>query len=397
MTSVALVTPGWPPSRMPNGIVTYTASMRDAFTALGVPAHVLVCDFNSWNDPDVISIFEIGVRARAGRSARWRVRQLLGRRQLGAIEEAVIARTAQLRRSAGLTILEMEESHGWAATVARRGVVPVVTRLHGPWFLNGRALGVVEDELFRARVAGERDAILSASVVSAPSVDVLERTREYYNVSLRNADVIPSPVPPASRECVWSNANCLSGTIVFAGRFDRHKGADLVIDAFAILAGRDPGLRLLFAGPHRGFLDDDGRRWTAPEYVARLPSVITERITFLGQLSHAQLRELRLSGAVVVIASRYENQPYSALEALSQGCPVVAARAGGLPELIEHERNGLLFTAGKAEDLAEQVARLVDDPALAGELGAQARRDSIARHAPEQIAQRTLDLYRRVT
>ena len=162
MTAVALVTPGWPPSRVPNGIVTYTASMRGGFAALDVRAHVLVCDFNDWNSPDAIPIFATGLRARVQRSVRWRFRQLIGRAQIGAIEEAIILRTRELRRSAGLDVVEMEESHGWASSVAGRGGVPVVTRLHGPWFLNGHALGVLQDERFRARVVSEGEGIQSA-------------------------------------------------------------------------------------------------------------------------------------------------------------------------------------------------------------------------------------------
>ena len=381
---------------MPNGVVTYTAWIRDGFRKLDVTAHVLACELVGESEPDVLPVFVPGFRARVRRSAHWRARQVLRRPQIGSIEEGVIARTRALRRSGNLQVVEMEETHGWPAAVARRSVVPLVTRLHGPCFLTGPAGGIVEDERFRERVRSEGVGIGLAAAVSSPSRDVLERTRDRYGLSLENADVIPPPMPAAQPEHVWSHESCEQKTILFAGRFDRGKGADVVIDAFRILGSRDPALRLVLVGPDRGFVDDAGRRWNASEYVARVPSAIRERIKLTGEQPPRRLRELRLRGAAIVVPTRYETQGYTALEALAQGCPVVASRVGGLPEAIEHERNGLLFTSGKAEDLAEQVGRVLNDPALARRLGAQARRDVTDGHDPVQIARRTLELYRRV-
>ena len=60
-------------------------------------------------------------------------------------------------------------------------------------------------------------------------------------------------------------------------------------------------------------------------------------------------------------------------EAISHGIPVVAARLGALRNLIEHERTGLLFAPGDIADMAAQMRRLWDDPALARHLGTAAR------------------------
>jgi glycosyltransferase involved in cell wall biosynthesis len=392
LSAVALVSPGWPPSRFPNGIVTYTAAIRDGLQATGVRAHILATAVDAEPAPDVLPLFQPGLIGRIKRSARFR----LGGSARGAIEQAVIDRTRRLSKDAGVRVLEMEESHGWVGPVAQAAPIPVVAKLHGPWFVNGPVLGVAQDDAFRMRVAREREGILSAAAVSAPSRDVLERTRAHYQLPLPGAEVIPCPIAAVESSHVWSADRCDEDVVLFIGRFDRHKGGDLVIDAFARLAAELPTLRLLFAGPDRGLVDDDGRRWRIDEYLGRIPPAVRERISYLGPQPREELFELRLRSAVLAVASRYENFAYTVLEAMSQGCPIVAARAGGLPEMIQHDRNGLLCAPGDVDDLAQQLGRAVRDPAMSARLGVQARTDAEARYAPPIIARQTLDFYRRL-
>jgi glycosyltransferase involved in cell wall biosynthesis len=71
--------------------------------------------------------------------------------------------------------------------------------------------------------------------------------------------------------------------------------------------------------------------------------------------------------------SRIDNMPVSVLEACAFGLPVVATRVGGIPDLLEHERTGLLVPDGDVGAMAAAVRRLVDEPALARRLSAGGR------------------------
>jgi glycosyltransferase involved in cell wall biosynthesis len=65
------------------------------------------------------------------------------------------------------------------------------------------------------------------------------------------------------------------------------------------------------------------------------------------------------------VPSRWpENSPNVILEAQAIGIPVIASNLGGIPEMVAHDRNGLLFAADDAADLARQLQRLVDEPDL---------------------------------
>jgi glycosyltransferase involved in cell wall biosynthesis len=71
------------------------------------------------------------------------------------------------------------------------------------------------------------------------------------------------------------------------------------------------------------------------------------------------------------------------VEAMLAKRPTVAARAGAIPEIVEHQRNGLLAEPGDPASLLEALERLAGDPALRESLGATARADCLARFSPE--------------
>src|SRR5207237_5245352 len=126
----------------------------------------------------------------------------------------------------------MEESYGWASRIAPTSPVPLVVRLHGPWFLNGLANGVREDAAFHRRNLWERKGLIAAAGVTAPSRAVLDATRNRFGLELKNSAVIPNPVEPVNPDGRWSLQACDQNRVLVVGRFDRHKGGDLMIDAF---------------------------------------------------------------------------------------------------------------------------------------------------------------------
>jgi len=103
----------------------------------------------------------------------------------------------------------------------------------------------------------------------------------------------------------------------------------------------------------------------------------------LGRLEGAEFaRTLRAAGVVVVPSLSYETFCFAAAEALAAGRPVVASQIGAIPELIEHERTGLLVPPGDAHALAEAVERTLDDDAAAQRWAAAGRAHVAALAAP---------------
>lgn len=138
--------------------------------------------------------------------------------------------------------------------------------------------------------------------------------------------------------------------VLFAGRLTVEKGVRLLPDLAAAL-GEVP-LVVAGEGPLGPLLAAAARR---------IPS-----LRLLGRLEGAAFAALRAAASVVIVPSLfYETYGYAVAEALLDGRPVVASRIGALPELIEHERTGLLVEPGDAAALAAAVRRALADPAAA--------------------------------
>jgi glycosyltransferase involved in cell wall biosynthesis len=390
---VAMLSPAWPPSAAPNGIVTYTAVMKRALEACGV--RVIIVTFGDAPEGRDVSV-AIRRPGLASRVLQGLLSRLASNGGYADPARAIAAAARRLRERAGVELLEMEESFGWCGEVGRRSGVPVVARLHGPWFLNGPAVGAPGDGSFHERVLREGRGIAACPGVTSPSRDVLERTRRHYGIELPQAEAIPCPIealPEASR---WKGEGAEAELVLFVGRFDRHKAGDVMIDGFALVAAKRPRARLIVVGPDRGCVSDDGRRWTLPEYLQRLPPGVRDRIQWLGPQPPDALPPLRRRAAVTVVCSRYENFGYAVLEGLAAGCPMVVSRTGGLVEMVEHERSALLCEPGSVPSLAGQLERMLEDRTLAARLALQGVQNVRERFSPGAVANRTLDYYRRV-
>jgi glycosyltransferase involved in cell wall biosynthesis len=101
-----------------------------------------------------------------------------------------------------------------------------------------------------------------------------------------------------------------------------------------------------------------------------------DAVRFLGH--REDVPEVLHGSDLFVLPSRSEAFPNGVVEGMAAGLPVVASDVGGIPELIEHERNGLLVPVGDDQALAAALLRLIDDPVKAAALAAAAR-DTIQR------------------
>jgi glycosyltransferase involved in cell wall biosynthesis len=145
--------------------------------------------------------------------------------------------------------------------------------------------------------------------------------------------------------------------IGYLGQFAPHKGVHLLLAAFKRLVKRSPSYELIL----------HGRLSTDSAYERKLLRMAQDQpsITFAGPYPNEQVGQILNGLDVLVVPSIwYENRPTVIIEAHAAQVPVVAARLGGMRELIKHDENGLLFEVGSVESLAEQLGRLVAEPGL---------------------------------
>jgi glycosyltransferase involved in cell wall biosynthesis len=190
-------------------------------------------------------------------------------------------------------------------------------------------------------------------------------------------DVLPHYLPagelaPSSRADRGSYA-------LAAGRLSPEKGFDTAIEA-AARAGVP--LRIAGDGPAAAELAGLARRLEAP-------------VELVGRVPRREMPALLAGAAMLVLSSRcHEFSPFSVLEAMGAGVPVVATRSGGVPELIGPER---CVPRGDPDDLAEAMRTLWTDPDRRGAEGEALLAKAREHHSEERYLGRLLALYERAT
>ncbi|MFT3812147.1 MAG: glycosyltransferase family 4 protein [Acidovorax sp.] len=383
---------GWPLSARASGIVTYIDAMKQELESAGHEVSIFCASLEPATGGE--NIHKVEHRRTETLWSRVSDRILANFRpdQGPYLYGKSIANTvAQVHSRKPLDVFEVEESFGWSKDLEALGSFPVVVRLHGPTFLvQQHSLGAAE----RYRVEREGAALQQARFITAPARCTMEETISRYALKPLLARTIPNPYPLPAEALQVRQPMGDSQELLFVGRFDTVKGADKLLQVFAILAERHPKLHLIFAGPDIGIPQPGGELLKFGPYVERhMKEDVRQRIQFLGQQTPDQIRALRARATMTLVTSRWENQPYVILEAMAQQCPVVAFAAGGIAEVVQHERNGLSAPPGQVDELARQAERLLLEPELREELARAGLRYVSSVHNPATVAAALVDTY----
>ena len=389
---IAFFSPVWPPGSSPSGVVTYVSWMRKGLLAQG----------------HRVSIFAGLVAAgehdssthQVGKSLVDRLRHTLtlrrsARYRIFDAEKAIASAILRAHKIDAIDVIEMEESFGWAASVARITKIPTVVKLHGPAFMT-----LVDDELQtglgQEKVRREGEALRLLPAIIAPSRFVLRDTLARYEIQPIISEQVENPVALDDDSQLWDSRQCDRNTLLFVGRFDRIKGGDLMLLAFQVMLAKRPQLKLIFVGPDYGLLQPDGTLIHFKQFLDSLNDLALSRaVSYLGRVTPAEVAALRPAAFVTAVTSRQENQAYTVLEAMLQGCPVVCTDNAGSSESVQHEVTGMLARSDDPADIAAQIDRLLEQPDLAASLGRAAREYVLRTHSPAAVVAKTVSVYRR--
>lgn len=244
--------------------------------------------------------------------------------------------------------------------VGRAARVPVVIAHEHTWSYEGQRLRVLLDREIVGRGA---DAFL------AVSREDRRRMIEIEGVRPEKARFLPigisAPPPPSGRD-LRAELGIPAGAPVVGTvcALRKQKALDVLVRAAAELAAAFPGLRVLIAG--------GGREEGQLRALARELGV-EDTVQLLGFWPPADVPDLLAALDVAVNTSDFEGSPLGIMEFMEAGLPVVATSVGGVPDLIEDGVHGLLVDRGDHHGVADAVARLLRDPALAGSLAEAGR------------------------
>jgi glycosyltransferase involved in cell wall biosynthesis len=277
---------------------------------------------------------------------------------------------------------------GWGILGIHRLGLPVVTTIHHPLTVDRRASFVRDRDLREALgtmafypigmqsfVARRIERIFTSSRASARQIERdFGVARERLCMVANGVDTeLYRPDPAVGRN---------EHEILCVGRAsDPNKGLHTLIEALPRLPH---AVRLTL-------VDDDH-----PDNSARKRAVAlgcADRVDVVGRVETDELVRLYRRAALVVVPSRYEGFGLPAAEAMACGTPVVATRAGALPEVMERTGGGLLVQRDDPGALAAGIARLLERPEARAELGARGRLGVVDAYSWPRIAAATASVY----
>lgn len=393
---IGLLSFEYPPETGFGGIGTYSWYQARALAKLGHEVHVLA---GATQPTPLRSQDHDGVRVHRFRDGGMLMRavQPLGKLRLwwtkNRLENAVSMYQGlrALGREHRYDLLEMPECGGEGMLVNHLMRTPTVVRFHSParlimpyydvppaditWCGRSEAVGIrgagafSSCSQFLANEVRDRMGIRRPIRVISNGIDV-ELFDAAEQVDFRARFGLPRDRP----------------VIFFSGRMERRKGIELCQEiAGSILRRHD--VALVLAG-------QDLFNFVAETL---LPAVTAQplkgSIHYLGKLDQATIRSGLRQSDIFLLPSRWENCPYSCLEAMAAGRAIVSSDQGGMPELIQDGQNGLLARNGDAASYVAALDRLIEDPALRERLGAAARRSVERSHTDVHTARLSVEYY----
>jgi glycosyltransferase involved in cell wall biosynthesis len=272
-------------------------------------------------------------------------------------------------------------AHGiYAAAVAARHRVPFVVTLQGETVMDD---GDIYERSTLLRL-GLRFALGRAQAVTGCSQFVIDDAVRRFGLTPGKGRVIYNGVEVGGDDVPRALDLPFERFVLGLGRVVEKKGFDLLLEAFAKVAPQHPGVGLVIGG--------DGAARPGLENQVRVLG-LDDRVVLPGRLDRGGVAWVMAKAEVFTLPSRVEPFGIVVIEALRAGRPVVVSARGGAPEIVRHEREGLVADPFDTAAYSEAISRLLGDPSLAGRLAA-AGRQRVEDFSWERIADQYAQLYR---
>jgi glycosyltransferase involved in cell wall biosynthesis len=301
---------------------------------------------------------------------------------------ALPVRIARELRSFRPQAVLAQGAHEAAAALAARKLVGVETvviaDMHGDWRAPTRLYG----SRLRATLSPVADRVALTGLRHADGIRTITgyTTSLVRELGLEPADEFPAymdfdsflqtppqPVPERPQA-------------LFVGVLERYKNVDGLAEAWRLAAPRVPDAHLRIVGSG-----------TLRSPVEQLLHDLPAQTSWDERLSQPEVSRALDGATALVLPSRSEGMGRVVVEAFCRARAVVAARVGGIPDLVEDDRNGLLVEPGDTPALADAIARILSDRALAERLGAGAHASAdFWTSSPEEFASRVRALVERI-
>jgi len=196
----------------------------------------------------------------------------------------------------------------------------------------------------------------------------------------------------------WGLESCERNTIFLSQGRDSYKGLHNAIESLPLILRRFPNAKVYMAGVDITKVDTLEAllfRTYYGKYIRRRiwELRLQDHVFFTGVLAEPEMCERYLRSHVFLCPSSIENSPNSLGEAMILGVPCVASYVGGIPDLLEHQKEGLLYQADAPYMLAHYICELFSNDNMALEFSRSARKRALVTHSKNRNLQQLLQIY----
>lgn len=234
-----------------------------------------------------------------------------------------------------------------------------------PGFYEGHVRKMIDAEVW---------ALRNATHVLSSTRAILRDMEAVYDMQIERSKltILPFGVPQGSPSRRTESADDAL-TVLYVGRFEQRKGADLLLECAPALLSRFPQCRIVCIGDHQIPALPDGRTYRDAFVEKYARASWFDRISFAGHVDDAELTQAYADCDIFVAPSRYESFGLIYLEAMRFGKPCIGTTAGGIPEVVSDKETGLLVAPGDRAGLQQALETLISDKKLRQTYGENGR------------------------
>lgn len=260
---------------------------------------------------------------------------------------------------------------------------------------------VLQQEKYRIRGEREKEAIrLCGNIAGRTKFDKDETGKinpcaKYFELN--------ETMRPMFYDGKWDETKVIPHSVFLSQGDYPLKGFHFVLQAMPEILKKYPDAQLFVAG--NNIIGKGGSKYPyflrASAYSKYIRALIAKNklkknVTMIGMLSESEMKERFLKSSVFVCPSIVENSPNSVGEAMLLGVPVVAARCGGIPSILQDNKDGLLFEKANPQKLAEAIIQIWDEPVISAVFGENSRKHARITHDPDRNFNRLMEIYEQI-
>lgn len=375
------------------GIATYCYTMANALTALGHNVELLLRYGTIPEElPDSVRVhFYRFKQTHKAEHVMMRFRKNNSSWEFGHSID-IMNILLNIHKDDKLDIVEFPDYGGLSFACKATMPFPVVINFHTPSVVVDNINNIKPTPPHKSLYSFEKKSIRRANAFRCPSNSLKSEVCNLYKIPESDICLIRNPVDTRRFDCLSNVTPDDQYEILFAGRLERRKGAEILIKSIASILDIDDRIHFTFAGNA-----EPGGNY---QYRCALEQTLSKkqrsRVFFSGPLTRERLSILFCRSSLFLFPSIFENAPYALFEAMAAGLPVIASDSSGIKEIIKHNENGLLFNPGDTGELITCIKKAINDYASVKQMTQAAYNHLKQNHDPQKIAEETIAFYQSI-